>query len=275
MKELLFLILFILFNNLLSSSNLKNDICCLYIYYEKNELYKNNFEYFLENGILDNIDYYIIINGESSIKIPFRNNIKIYKRENKGFDFGAYSYGIKKLNKQYNYYFFINTSVIGPYFKNKGKDWTKYFIKLFNKDVKLVGTSINIYTYNRFCEYNLQEIYKKKNCYSHVQTMFFCIDKEYLNYLNNIHFFNEEELNNQGNINYVVAYKEFGLSQIALNNGWNINSILPKYKDKDYRTITSDFNFSSRNGDPYFKNSYFGEDIDKNDVIFFKSNRNF
>ena len=81
--------------------------------------------------------------------------------------------------------------------------------------------------------------------------------------------------NNQGNINYVVAYKEFGLSQIALNNGWNINSILPKYKDKDYRTITSDFNFSSRNGDPYFKNSYFGEDIDKNDVIFFKSNRNF
>ena len=138
-----------------------NNICCLYAYYEKDDLYKKNFEYFLENGILDNVDYYIIINGLCTVDIPKKENIQIYNRENKGYDFGAYSYGIKKLNKEYNYYFFLNTSVEGPYLKDNNKPWTEYFLQLFNKDVKLVGTSINIYSNNIYSGHDLTKIYNK------------------------------------------------------------------------------------------------------------------
>ena len=251
-------------------------ICCFYAYYEKNDSYKNNFIYFLNNGILDNVDYHIIINGKCSVEIPKRNNITIYTRENKGFDFGAYGHAIKKITKKYDYYFFINTSVCGPYLKDKDKQWTSYFIELFNNDVKLVGTSINVFPYESLIKgFNLKDIYGKDKPFTHIQSMFFCIDSYYFDYLNSINFFDEDTLNKETNMYYVIANKEIGLSQILLKKGYNINSILPKYKGIDYRLVNSNFNYSAPNGDPYFKNKYFGDSIDKYDVIFFKTNRGF
>ena len=251
----------------------KNKLCCLYAYYEKDESYKNNFNYFLENGILDDVDYYIIINGTCTSDIPIKKNIKVYKRDNKGYDFGAYSYAISKLENNYDYYFFMNTSVSGPYLKNKDKPWTQHFLNLFKKNVKIVGTTINIYSTDNFDEYDLKDIYNKKNPFTHVQSMFFCIDNEYFNYLKTINFFSEDEINNMSHINEIIAKKEIGLSQIVLNNSWNINCILPYYKDINYTKLKKDINPTSFYGDPYYKDSYFGKTIDKYDVIFFKTNR--
>lgn len=273
-------ITFILFNNLCNNKKYikenfdeNNKLCCFYAYYEKNMDYKNNFQYFLNNAILDNVDYYIIINGKSSIFIPSKKNIKIYYRENKGYDFGAYSYAIDRLNKKYDYYFFLNTSVKGPYLK-KNIPWTTFFLNLFQKDVKVVGTSINIYSANSLGEkYNLYDFYNKNPPYPHVQSMFFCIDYEYFEYLKNNNFFNEYEINNAPDMDYIIVKKEIGLSQNALEKGWNINCILSKYKNLDYRKITKDINNSSFHGDPYYSKSYFGKDIDKYEVIFYKNNR--
>ena len=243
----------------------------IYAYYEKNNKYMYNFKYFLEHGILDYIDYYIVINGVCNVDIPIRNNIKVLYRENIGFDFGAYSHAISTIISVYDYYFFMNTSVIGPYSENK--DWINNFIDLFNNEnVKIVGTSINIYSKNNVGPYNLNYIYKHKAPYNHVQTMFFGITRDYLDYLKKINFFNEEVINKM-NMNYIIAFKEIGLSQHALSNGWNINCILDKYKNLDYRILNKDINNYSRNGDPYYMNSYYGSNIKKEDVIFFKINR--
>jgi len=264
------LLLFVMFRYNLENMENNNTIVCFYSYYEKNELYKNNFVYFLNNGILDNIDYYIIINGPSTVNIPNKDNIKVFQRENKGLDFGAYSHGIKRLTKSYDYYFFINTSVCGPYIDG---DWTKPFITLFNKDVKVVGTSINMLTNHESID-DYKILYGKPPPYSHVQTMFFCIDKEYFDYLMEQDFFNEEEMN-KADMKYTVMNKEVGLSQIAIKNGWNINCILSKYKDLDYRKLDKDINTTSMNygGDPYYEGAYFGGNIEKEEVIFFKNVR--
>ena len=252
----------------------ENQYACFYAYYEKNEMYKTNFEYFLENGLLENVDYYIIINGNSTVKIPEKRNIKIFTRENKGYDFGAYSYAIQKINKKYEYYFFLNTSVKGPYLRDNSKPWINYFLELFtSKDIKLVGTSVNIFPFSSLDKYNLDEIYGKKPPYTHIQSMFFCMDNEYYEYLKNKNFFNEEEMNGASDIIYVISYKEFGLSQLALTNHWNINCILPKYRDIDYRTMKTDFNPTSISGDAYYEGAYFGGTIDKYDAIFFKNSR--
>jgi len=234
-----------------------NKLCCFYTYYEKDELYKNNFKYFLNNAILDTVDYYIIVNGKSSINIDTKPNITVLYRQNKGYDFGGYSYALKKINNEYDYYFFINTSVCGPY---GVKEWTKPFLELFNDDVKVVGTTINIDTIDK-------NIIKP-----HVQSMFFCIPYDYLQYLNNIDFFNEETINNY-TMKELIDNKEVMLSTIALKNNWNINCILDKYKGLDYRIVDSDINPTSIYGDPYYKNGYFGKSIKKEDVIFFKNNR--
>ena len=263
--------------DIVESEKKVNSLCCFYAYYEKDISYKYNFTYFLNNAILDNVDYYIIINGDCTVSIPIKDNIKVYKRPNFGYDFGAYSFGIRQLKDKdlaYDYYFFINTSVIGPYFKDtdKSRDWTDHFLDLFTENVKLVGTTINILDKSIVTNYNLQQIYKKSPPYVHVQTMFFAIDKEYFEYLNSIHFFNEVELY-QKDFNYIIIFKEIGLSQIALSKGWKINCLLDKYRDIDYSKLKKDINPTSRNGDPYYLNSYFGNTISRNDVIFFKINR--
>ena len=274
--ELLILFIFlILYKILISNKDLftaiNNKICCLYTYYEKNEQYKDNFKFFLENGIYDEIDYYIIINDSCSVNIQNKENIVIFNRENKGYDFGAWSHGLKKITKKYNYYAFINTSVKGPYLYNKCENWYEPFIRLFNKDVKIVGTTINIYMNNQFNNINLNKMYNKNKPFNHVQSMFFIIDTEYLNYLNSINFFDEDKINKIDDFNYLIVNYEFGLSQHAIMKNWNINCILEPYRNQDYRTLTN--NFGDNNNDLYFIGKYFGKTIDPYNVIFFKTNR--
>ena len=250
--------------------DLNNKICVIYNYFEKDELYKGNFRYFLENGLLDEIDYYIVINGSCSIELPTKSNISIYYRENIGHDFGAYSYIISnKLTKEYDYYILINTSVRGPYLKDSNKKWYEYFIDLFHDNVYLVGTSINICTHKELCLYDSNY---KRSVNPHVQSMFVVIKKKYFNELVKENFFNEDEINNM-TFQKLIQEKEVGLSQKAIDKGYNINCILSKYTNRDYIHIDNDINPTSAHGDPYFQNAYFGETIDPYEVIFHKNNR--
>jgi hypothetical protein len=248
------------------SNNVNNKYCCIYAYYEKDNLYKSNFQYFLENGLLNNVDYYIVINGYHTINIPKRNNITILIRENKGYDFGAYSHVIKKLTKNYDYYIFLNATVKGPYNK---KNWLEIFLSLFTKDVKLVGSSICYTNINN----KLKDIIVDKDNIYFVQTPFFIIKHDFLMYLNNLDFFNEDELNNITDLEYVIFNKEIKLSYLCYKFGGNINCYLEKYRNLDYRKLNYDINNSSFNGDPYFINSYFCNTIQPNDVIFYKNKR--
>jgi len=187
---------------------------CIYAYYEKDKKYKENFKYFLENGILDHVNYYIVINGECTIPIYNRSNITIIKRENKGYDFGAWNYCINNfINKKYDYYIFLNTSVRGPYLNNNSKNCIEEFLKLFNnKDVKLVGTTINIFNnkFGYFDRNKLRKVFNHDGPYTHVQSMFFILDDESFNFLKHNNFFKEDFYNFKD----LVIYKEIGMSQI-------------------------------------------------------------
>jgi len=253
-----------------------NKIACLYSYYEKNDMYINNVLFFMNNAILPKVDYFFIINGNETIDFNQykKENIHFLYRDNEGFDFGAYADALTSIVKnKYDYYFFINTSVIGPCFKDEThREWTDYFIELFtNEDVKVVGTSINTCSLNSFI-HHWRDLFGNKNVFSHVQSMFFCIKHDYLDYLNSVDFFNTEKINKL-NIYEIVCHKEVGLSQLAINNGWNINSILSKYKGLDYRNIHENINTCCEHGDPYYPGKYFNKTIDKYEAIFFKNNR--
>jgi hypothetical protein len=257
---LLFLLI-ILYNQ--ENFSQENKYVCFYAYYEKNEEYKENFKYFLNNGgLLDNVDYYFILNGKCTVSIPDRKNIKIIKRENKGFDFGAWSHTITNyLDRDYDYYIFINTSVRGPYNKN----WLNIFLDLFNKDdVRLVGSTICIMDHPWW-----ENIYGYPPPYSHVQSMFFILDDIGFKFLKNKDFFNDEEiLNKETKIDNIVFNKEVKLSQLLLKNNWNINCYVDKYRDLDYRIIKNNINPSS--WDVNHKNAYFGRTLEPEEVIFYK-----
>jgi hypothetical protein len=273
---LIFVILFCIFYNETKKEKFtekfttNNKYVCFYAYYEKNQQYKENLEYFLNNrGILDNVDYYIIINGDSTVSIPEKDNIKIIKRENKGFDFGAWSHALKKIDKSYDYYIFINTSVRGPYVK-ENENWLDKFMELFNKpDVKLVGSTINILEDKHIFGDNLVERFNHEPPYSHVQSMFFILNNEAMQFLNEKDFFNEESMNNETNIHTIILKNEISLSQYILENNWNINCIVPEYRDQDYRTLVH--NINTGYSDVVMPNGFFGRSLTPEEVIFYKA----
>ena len=248
-------------------------IVLFYAYYEKNDEYKDNFKYFLKRGLLKDVKYYIIVNGECTVDIPEWGNVVVLRRENKGYDFAAYAHALSKVEEEYDYYFFMNTSVKGPHYPPAvNPRWVDYFLPLFNKDTKLVGTSVNIYTATQHNDYNLEGLYSHKAPYPHVQTMFFGIDRELFRYLEEIRFFSEVELELK-KLDYLIVFKEIGLSQKVLAKGWNLNCILPGYRDLDYRVLKEDINPTSLNGEMYYPGRYFGKSVEPEQVIFYKGYR--
>jgi hypothetical protein len=253
-------------------------ILCVYAYYEKSQEYINNFIFFLQNGIYTDMEYIIVINGKCSIDIDAyikeNKNLKltVLKRENIGYDFGAYYDALIKmdvLNNPYNYYIFLNTSVRGPFLKyNSGFDstnWYKMFTNMIIDDVKLVGTTINI------CTLKFDNLKEFSPPYTHVQTQFFAMDHECLVFLFNDIF---EKNKDESNFYTLIELKEVKMSLLVLKNNWNINCILSHYKNLDYRQIKNNFNPTSRNGDCSFRYAYFGRTYDKYEIVFIKTTPN-
>ena len=68
---------------------------------------------------------------------------RYFKRENLGYDFGAWSCA-DDLYKNYDTFIFVNSSVVGPFipFYFDGK-WSDIFLKGLNNNVRLFGSPIN------------------------------------------------------------------------------------------------------------------------------------
>jgi len=247
-----------------------NNTLVLYCYFEKNDDYKNNLLYFLNNGIEDNNDYIFIINGNNTINIPSSKNIKIINRDNIGYDFSAYGEALKNIHiDKYKYFFFINTSVRGPFLPNYIKlSWTEPFKNLLKNDVKLVGSTINL---TEDLDFNNLDIpYEKKKYYPHVQSQMFVTDLECLKFLINKGIF---DLFTENNFLKLIILKEIGMSYFVLKNNWNISCILPEYQNIDYRTLNVDFNPTSKKGEMNYNNAYFNRTLHPYEAIFIKTNR--
>jgi hypothetical protein len=115
-----------------------------------------------------------------------------------------------------------------------------------------------------------REKYSFREPYSHVQSMMFVMDYECMSFLKQKGFFARGNENTQDD---VIINHEILLSQEVLYHGWNISSLLPEYKNVDYRTVDDDVNPSSRAGDPCFTGGYFHRSLHPLETIFFKTNR--
>jgi hypothetical protein len=248
-----------------------NNTLVIYCYFEKDDDYKNNLVYFINYGLEETNDYIFVINGKLSIKIPKKNNIKILHRDNIGYDFSAYGEALQTINiEEYKYFFFINTSVRGPFLPEYVKmSWTEPFKNLLKDDVKLVGTTINLA--EDFLSTNGHEVfYGKKKYYTHIQSQMFATDLECLKFLISKGIF---DLFTENNFLKIIILKEIGMSNHVLNNNWNISCILPEYQNIDYRTLNVDFNPTSIKGEMNYKNVYFNRTLHPYEAIFIKTNR--
>lgn len=100
----------------------ENRTSIFYAYNEANLLNIYNFRYFLETAVWENpsVDYHIIINGDKCTLCGENNpklslsNVKVYRRKNTGFDFGAYHHVLSQVGySDSKYFIFLNCGVRG------------------------------------------------------------------------------------------------------------------------------------------------------------------
>ncbi len=248
---------------MLKYKNMKKKILVVYTYY-KTPSADYNLKFFHDFGISynENIDFIIVINGfdNDDIKLKELNNLYIIKRPNIGYDFGGHSAALKFVDsnkKKYDYYFFMNSGVIGPilphYLDNNEKHWTEYFIPKITNYVKLVGTTI-------VC---LKE--KELKLYGpRVEGFFFLTDQIGLDIIRE----DGNVFKNHQTKFGAVINGEYGLGRCILKKGYNMDCMLYRYKDINWRELK---NWHMNNyKHPSRHHSYYGKSINPYEVIFHK-----
>ena len=238
-------------------------ILVLYVYH----IYNNRVKSFIENCIFydKNIDFIIISNNKNNnntFNVTKNKNVKMFFRNNVGYDFGGWSDALltDNLYEKYNNFIFVNSSVIGPFLPSDYKgNWTDIYINGLQNNVKLFGSTIN------------NECNPLKR--AHVQSYIFSMDKTTLKYLIDCSIFSNSEyaktqidaINNQ----------EILMSTKIIENNWNIGSLMTYYKNID---------FTFRNKKPEDYNIKFLDDVmypeyrnkiwNEYELVFIKGNRN-
>ena len=246
----------------------------IYHYFEKDASYRDNFLHFLSFGFQEENDYIFIISGQYSVELPQFSNIQYVFTEPKRSDFGGYAQFINSGFdfQSYEFIFFINSSVRGPYLPAyTQQSWTQVFLNQMGSDIGMVGTSICTLKENFRHSINYQERFGGVPPYSHVQTMAYVLRRSVLEKLIETGFYQEDRDSTK---TLAIENYEIHLSQLVLAQGWNLRCLLPELNHIDYRKPHQNPNPSSTVGDPNEVLGYFGRSIHPYEGVFVKTNRN-
>jgi hypothetical protein len=198
----------------------------LYVFH----IYNKRVNYFINNCIFYNpdIDFVVVSNGVKNVKIP--DYATFFYRENIGFDFGGWSDALltNDLYKKYDYFLFVNSSVMGPFLpKEKRNTWPLYYLNgLKYNNVKLFGSTINAVN--------------NRTQTSHVQSYIFSMNINTLDFLIKHQIFSKT--NYSKTLNDAIINKEILMSRKIIENGWNIGSLLKIYNGVNFRNVNAYIN---------------------------------
>jgi hypothetical protein len=236
----------------------------LYAFHQLSE----SVDYFIKNGLFEHPDYHFIFICNSLIPIPnlvLPPYVAIVYRMNLGYDFGAWSDVLLENNlyEQYDQFFFLNSTVIGPFIPNYcTKKWTDIYLDQLTEDIRLFGLSINGQGLTR-------EQPMTSSRFPHVQSMVFCMKKSTLEYLISRNIFCKISTNDKVRI---IEQHEIRMSIEIIRNGWNFGCMLEYYRGIDFRNLDSIFQKPLLDDTCYF-NNLLGHPMHPYETIFIKVNR--
>lgn len=192
----------------------------VYVYFERNKLYQLTLQHFVDIGVQEsnNIDYlFVIQDWKVSVELPINyTNVKVLKRPNTCFDFGAfglgleYMGGLKEVGYKYQYFILMNPSAFGPILPKYWPDnihWTEIFLSRFKGDVHAVGPTISCSKSGPFIDGWFVAMTYQALVSAHKADVFRC------------HKSKEE----------AIGLGEVKLSQVIIDAGYNLDSLLCKY----------------------------------------------
>ena len=152
-------------------------VCLLYAY-NHSPATAYNLNFFLDNYQQTKcslpVDYTLIVNGEAELPLEKlqRDHWKILRRENYGYDFGAWLHGLESINlNDYEHFVFINDTVRGPFYRSKDMNWLQELLVMLTENTKLVGISVNCCT-----DLTVNTVYRS-SIIPHVQSMLWATDR--------------------------------------------------------------------------------------------------
>jgi len=240
----------------------------IYSYFESPNSAKN-LRFFLEFGICRNIVYVIVIQGHNcSVPLPNIPSLHFVRRDNRGYDFAAYSAGIQFLMRftgvfdalrlPFRAVVFLNSGVVGPFlpaYYPKGHSWTAAFTDRLSGAVKLVGTSLVCLPPSDLGGWGPR-----------VEGMCFATDITGLSLMLQTGVFQDSR--EKHGPNGVIVAGEYAMSRILLDHGYNLDTLLFRYQGIDWRQ-KANWNCNG-NIHPSRRGSNDGVDIQPLEVIFHK-----
>jgi len=226
----------------------------LYAYFES-PIASKNLSFFLERGLTKDSAYtfIFIINGHKcSVPIPSRSNIRTIRRDNYGFDFGAWGEGLTLVDiNEYTHFIFINSTCVGPFLpRYSSLLWADLFVSSISSEYKLCGPTINYLRHNPISEV------------PHIQSFAFGTDCTGLKILleNNI-FSPSKDIDK----NSLVIKHEIQASKVILDKGYKLfafqlSESMPK-------------NTSIPHDDIHYNGAYYEDTLNPLEIMFIKSNR--
>lgn len=242
----------------------------VYIFYICND--RKNVEHHINYYKYSKNIKYIFIGNKNNDLIP-PDELFLYSDKTYCFDIWAHAMQqfdiLTKINKD-DRIFFIDSICRGPFFNGlQEHDWINKFSLMINDNVKLAGVSINCYNNNNINSFFTNFDWKNDGFYPHVQSFFLATDMIGLQIAFDSKIFVHRELS----ITDKIFTHELGFSIAILSAGYNINCILPMYKNLDYHIQP---NISLNNGmDPFNNNNYFGQNIKPFESFFVRTDRRY
>jgi hypothetical protein len=239
----------------------------MYCYFETPQSLAN-FEFFAEVGMDadEQTTFVVVVNGWlCSVPLTEDRNRIVLRRDNAGFDFGAYRHGLDYLAKKFGcpveelpfgHFVFLNSSVAGPFlpaYFPKERHWTSVFTSRLNDRVKLVGASIFCLPRTDLGGYGPR-----------VEGYCFATDRAGLGIL----WRDEKVFIDHPTKTSAIVDGEYGMSRAILRAGFSLDCLLYKYQGLDW---SDPANWDQNaNTPPSRQGTYDGISIHPFEVVFHK-----
>ncbi|KAL0029714.1 hypothetical protein WJX79_004145 [Trebouxia sp. C0005] len=211
----------------------------VHIFADTDPEYLENLKFFIRYGILqeDNAEYIVLIQTDSSTifaRLPgLPDNAKYVQHKNECYDWGTVGWLLLHSGKvkmsEFKYFVITNSSVRGPFLPSYVQGhvaWYTLLTQRLSKDIKLVGPVISCG--GTYFQGDPSSVLRKN---PHVQSYVMAMDRE------TIEIFREEGQVFKCHKDRwdAIFYGELGSSLAILDQGFNIDSLLPRYQNVDWR----------------------------------------
>jgi len=249
-----------------------SETAVIYLHKRNTALNRQNFEWFLENTreSADNIFLLLSPNLVGKNKRELHRYV-VKRADEKETDLKIFIDFIKSEQILYKFkkIVFTTSDTAGPFTGPKEEQyWIKKFTSKLCNNIHMTGPFIRLVPAEHPLSKNIITKQNKSSLTPYLPLTSFAITNVALSLLidqgvfENVIYKQEDER---------VIMFDIPVTSKILENGWNISCMLDKYSGIDYGTVARDPNPHAHHGDPSFLNSYFGDTVSRNDLIF--SNR--